>query len=224
MLFRSGNNIVPCQVGTTDCTSGTYGYNAGTGYDLVTGLGTIDAANLVNNWSAGNPTAMDFTMFGDTVGISAPGAGGTSTITVDARNGYSGTSNFTCTAPSSAKIGCTITGPVTLNGTTTSGTVTLSITTASSALTPGTMPSLWYTGSGALFAGVLMLGGPNRRRRWTVAITLLLVALVMASVGCGGSKSSGGGGTGTPAGNYTITVTGNDGTTSHTTSVLVSVL
>ena len=71
--ITSGNNIVPCQVGTTDCTSGTYGYNAGTGYDLVTGLGTIDAANLVNNWSAGNPTAKDFAMFGDTVGISAPG-------------------------------------------------------------------------------------------------------------------------------------------------------
>jgi len=223
--ITSGNNMVPCQVGTTDCTSGTYGYNAGTGYDLVTGLGTIDATVLVNNWSAGNPTAADFTMFGDTVGISAPGAGGTSTITVDARNGYSGTINFTCAALTSAKIGCSVTGgPITLNGTTKNGTVTLSITTANAGLNPGSRPSLWFTGSGALFAGVLILGGPNRRRRWTVAITLLLLALVMASVGCGGSKSSGGGGTGTPVGNYTITVTGNDGTTSHTTSVLVSVL
>ena len=225
--ITSGNNIVPCQVGTPDCTSGTFGYNANTGYDLVTGLGTIDAANLVNNWSAGNPTAMDFAMFGDTVGISAPGAGGTSTITVDARNGYSGMINFTCTAPTSAKIGCSVTGgPVTLNATTKSGTVTLSITTANAGLNPASRPSLWFTGSGALFAGVLILGGPNRRRRWAVAVTLLLLALVMASVGCGGSKSSGGGGggTGTPVGNYTITVTGNDGTTSHTTSVLVSVL
>lgn len=222
--ITSGNNIVPCQVGTTDCTSGSYGYNAGTGYDLVTGLGTIDAAMLVNNWSAGNPTKVDFSMFGDTVGISAPGISGTSTITIDARNGYSGTINFTCTAPTSAKIGCTVTGPVTLNSTTKSATVTLSITTAHAGLAPNSIP-LWFGGSGAVFAGVLILAVPGRRRRWAMALTLLTVALIAAAVGCGGSSSSsGGGGTGTPVGSYTVDVTGNDGTTSHTTSVLVAVL
>jgi subtilase family serine protease len=46
-----GNNIVPCKAGTPDCTTGRYGYNAGPGYDHVTGLGSIDAANLLNNWS-----------------------------------------------------------------------------------------------------------------------------------------------------------------------------
>jgi hypothetical protein len=225
--ITSGNNIVPCQVGTTDCTSGTYGYNAGTGYDLVTGLGTIDAANLVNNWSAGNPTAMDFTMFGDTVGISAPGGSGSSTITIDARNGYSGTINFTCTAPTSAKIGCSVTGgPVMLNATTKSATITLSITTAHAGLTPGSAP-LWFTGSGVAFAGVLIFGVPARRRRWAVALTLLTVALIAAAVGCGGSSSGGGGGNGTPVGNYTVTVTGTGtdaNATTHTTSVIVAVL
>ena len=47
----AGNNIVPCKNGTPDCTTGRYGYNAGTGYDHVTGLGSIDAANLLENWS-----------------------------------------------------------------------------------------------------------------------------------------------------------------------------
>jgi subtilase family serine protease len=222
--ITSGNNIVPCQVGTTDCTTGTYGYNAGTGYDLVTGLGTPDVANMANNWTAGNPTKADFTMFGDKVGIAAAGGGGSSTITVDARNGYSGTINFMCTAPTSAKIGCTVNGPVTLGGATTKGTVTLSITTTKAGLAPGSVPSLWYTGSGAVFAGVLIFGVRGRRQRWAAAATLLALALVAAAVGCGGSSSSGGGGGGTPVGNYTITVTGNDGTTSHSTSVLVSVL
>ena len=70
-------------------------------------------------------------MFGHVVGIAAPGGGGTSTITVDARNGYSGTINFTCMAPTSAKIGCTVSGgPLTLNNGTPSGTVTVNITTA----------------------------------------------------------------------------------------------
>jgi hypothetical protein len=48
----AGNNIVPCKIGTTDCTTGRYGYNAGPGYDQVTGLGSIDAVNLIENWSS----------------------------------------------------------------------------------------------------------------------------------------------------------------------------
>ena len=40
----SGNNSVPCSAGTQDCTNGTLGYNAGPGYDLVTGLGSIDVS------------------------------------------------------------------------------------------------------------------------------------------------------------------------------------
>jgi subtilase family serine protease len=225
--ITSGNNIVRCDPATVDCpTSGTaqYGFSAGPGFDLVTGLGSIDATALVNNWGSANPTAKDFSMFGNVVGIAAPGGSGSSTITVDARNGYSGTITFTCTAPTSAKIGCTVSGsPLTLGGGTTSGTVTVSITTTAAGLSPGSGP-LWLGGSGAIFAGVLMFGVPARRRKLTMALTLLTIALILSAVGCGGSsKSGGGGGTGTPAGNYTVSVTGTDGTTSHTTEVGISV-
>src|SRR6202043_3129754 len=48
-----GNNIVPCKVGTLNCTSGTMGYSAGPGYDLVTGLGSVDAYNLASSWKIG---------------------------------------------------------------------------------------------------------------------------------------------------------------------------
>jgi len=48
--ITTGNNIVPCTVGTVDCTTGAYGYNAGPGYDPVTGLGSIDIASLFENW------------------------------------------------------------------------------------------------------------------------------------------------------------------------------
>jgi uncharacterized protein (TIGR03437 family) len=41
-----GNNIVPCTPGTPDCPSGSLGYNAGPGFDLATGLGSIDLMNL----------------------------------------------------------------------------------------------------------------------------------------------------------------------------------
>ena len=46
-----GDNIVPCAMGTPDCTTGTLGYSAGPGYDMATGLGSVDVANLVSSWN-----------------------------------------------------------------------------------------------------------------------------------------------------------------------------
>jgi subtilase family serine protease len=228
--ITTGNNIVPCGSGTPDCpTSGAlqYGYSAGPGYDLVTGWGTIDANLLVTNWSSGNPTAADFTMFGDTVSISAPGGQGTSTITVDGRNGFSGSVSFTCSAPASALVTCSISGsPVALSATTTSGSATLTVQTkATAALDPRNAP-LWLTGSGALFAGVLVLGIPAQRRRWAALFTLVILALLAAAVGCGGSSGSNAKSPGTPVGTYNVTVTGtvSGSSTTHTTTVAVHVL
>ena len=56
----TGNNIVACQQGTPDCPSTApyqYGYSAGPGYDLATGLGSIDANNLVDAWMGLTPTS-----------------------------------------------------------------------------------------------------------------------------------------------------------------------
>ncbi len=44
----SGNNN--CNVGTTYCGTTTGGFSAGAGYDQVTGLGSVDVANLAGNW------------------------------------------------------------------------------------------------------------------------------------------------------------------------------
>ncbi|MBZ5595063.1 MAG: S53 family peptidase [Acidobacteriia bacterium] len=49
--ITTGNNVVPCMAGSTDCGTGSFGFYAGPGYDLVTGLGSIDANNLVSHWS-----------------------------------------------------------------------------------------------------------------------------------------------------------------------------
>jgi subtilase family serine protease len=45
----SGNNYC---VGSGLCTGASEGYAAGTGYDLVTGLGSVDLTNLANAWPA----------------------------------------------------------------------------------------------------------------------------------------------------------------------------
>ncbi len=93
-----GNNIVPCAAGVTGCVSGSYGYKAGPGYDLATGLGSVDAYNLVTRWTALTPGVST------NLGLSASPAGisqtGTTrlTATVSAVTGTStpaGTITFT---------------------------------------------------------------------------------------------------------------------------------
>ena len=58
--ITTGNNSVPCTSGSPNC-SGTNsflaGYNAGTGYDLATGLGSVDVAALVANWGSVSPAS-----------------------------------------------------------------------------------------------------------------------------------------------------------------------
>lgn len=57
-----GNNSVPCTSGTSDCTEnsvGNYfesGYNATTGYDLASGLGSVDATQLITYWNTASST------------------------------------------------------------------------------------------------------------------------------------------------------------------------
>jgi hypothetical protein len=132
--------------------------------------------------------------------------------------------------------GATATGPTCAVAPTSvansSGTSTLTIKTNAShslsgALAPhGNHGFGWLTAtSGALFAGIVFLGLPSRRRR-TTGLALMLVVFFAAGVGCGGGSSSSGGSTqtgGTPAGTYTVTVTGTSGTMTHTTSVVLTV-
>jgi len=72
--ITTGNNSVPCTLGSSNCGSNGYleGYNAGTGYDLATGLGSFDVAKLIANW--GN-AGLDATTTTLTAGVSASSLG-----------------------------------------------------------------------------------------------------------------------------------------------------
>ncbi len=48
--ITTGNNIVPCVQSSPDCLTGSFGYTAGPGYDLVTGIGSVDVNNLITHW------------------------------------------------------------------------------------------------------------------------------------------------------------------------------
>jgi uncharacterized protein (TIGR03437 family) len=47
-----GNNIVPCVIGSPNCTTGSFGYDAGPNYDQASGLGSPDAYKFVHGWSS----------------------------------------------------------------------------------------------------------------------------------------------------------------------------
>jgi subtilase family serine protease len=72
--ITTGDNMVPCEQGSPQCPSSPpyqFGYEAGPGYDQVTGLGSIDAANLVVAWKTMTPTSTSLTVTssGTTAGL-----------------------------------------------------------------------------------------------------------------------------------------------------------
>jgi len=95
----SGNNMVPCTSGTTDCPAGTteIGFTAGVGYDQVTGLGSVDAFNLAQAW-AGTLTSFSLSPSPSSLTAVAGQNSNSTTITITPQNGFSGTVTFSCSA------------------------------------------------------------------------------------------------------------------------------
>jgi len=75
--ITAGDSIVPCAKGTPNCTTGQFGYSAAPGYDLATGLGSVDAYNLVTQWNSSLPiptiTATTTTVTANPASITASG-------------------------------------------------------------------------------------------------------------------------------------------------------
>jgi subtilase family serine protease len=243
--ITTGNNIVPCTSGTPTTGAASarcpttapfqIGFSAGTGYDLVTGLGSIDANKLVTSWP-GFVAVPGFSLAETAVTVTTPGQAGTSTITVTATNGFSGTVDLACTPPASTSlITCSFgsTTSIALSSTTSTGTATLTVSTAAPHVVPGVSASARPNGfgclpasGGALLAGMFILGAPSRRRRHVAGFGLMLLVFVAAGAGCGGGSSSSSGSTktgGTPAGSYNVTVTATSGSVSRTATVAVTV-
>ena len=114
----TGINVAPCQ--TEDCGVGSFGYTAGPGYDLVTGLGSVDAYNLVTVW-AGIPISSTTTTLTATPAILAASGSAVLTATVKASSG-----TRSPTGPVSFMLGSAMLGIVPLAGS--GGTATASIT------------------------------------------------------------------------------------------------
>jgi Pro-kumamolisin, activation domain/Bacterial Ig domain len=152
----SGNNSVP----------GVTGFNCGTGYDAVTGVGTVDANSMVNNWTgAATP---DFGISASPTSVSAAqGGNGTSTITTSVSGGFnnsislsaSGAPAGTTVSFSPASIAAPGSGSSTMTMTvgagTAAGTYTITVTGTGGATSHSASVSLTVTAAG----GALTNGG-----------------------------------------------------------------
>jgi hypothetical protein len=70
----AGNNSMPCNGGSKDCGSNGFlqGYNATTGYDLASGLGSVDISKLAAAWQAAAASFIGTSTSLDANGSTAP--------------------------------------------------------------------------------------------------------------------------------------------------------
>ena len=167
-------------------------------------------------------TGPDFTIAATALSPASvdPGSAATSTVTITPLNDYSGTVNLTCgvTGSGSPLPICSL-NPTSGN----SSTLTVATTGKTAALNraPSFVYAMWLPVIGLSLIG-MRFSAPNSRKKKLLGF--LLLGLIMAALfflpACS-SGSSGGGGGGcsgcTPAGSYTVTVTGTDSVNSALT-------
>jgi hypothetical protein len=172
-------------------------------------------------------TVPDFNIAATTPTAVSPGTSATSTVTLTSVFGYS----------NSVTLGCAVTGagsplpacsassfsPGSVTPTTSGAMSTLTVTTtgASAAMSHPSkfLYAMWLPIAGMALVGVGFRSARTRRRKLMgfLMLGMVISALFLMPACGGGSSSSGGGGGGgggcagcTPAGNYTVTITGTD--------------
>ena len=183
--ITTGSNAQPCTTGSTGCVGGLVGYEATAGYDLVTGLGSINGGAL---YAALAPPA--YTLGASSNSITVPaGSNGQFSLNLTATN-FTGTVSFTTSVSSinGTPSAVSASAPSVSFASSTTGNSTLTITTTTSAANHSPRPP-WKSGGPVMFCAVL-LGAPFTRRRKR-ALAVLLTALAISAAGllvaCSGS-------------------------------------
>ena len=139
--ITTGNNATSttCTAGTLGCLpSGVVGFDAVSGFDIVTGWGSPNGPTIFNALAptSSNPN-FSLSASPGTFALTAAGQGGTSSIAINAHNGFTGTANLSVVipgAPSTSPTG--LTASLSSSSITAGGSaVTLTVGTTSS--TPG---------------------------------------------------------------------------------------
>jgi subtilase family serine protease len=211
----SGTIAMPCAKGSPNCTVNTSGdtigvlsgYSASTGYDQATGLGSINASNLVLNYgpnfylSSSSPV----------VTIPSPGSSGSMNVTAYSVNGYTGTVNLACSGLPTGGTCSFSPSSIAFTSTTTSVPFAVTVaTTSASFVAPvrrfGTLPSrtiaalLCFTLT--LLLATFAIGSRQPRLRRVALFAVLIIGVLAGFAGCGGGASNGN------TGNTTATLVG----------------
>ena len=219
---------------TTDCASA---FPAGT---TVTLTATPTAGSTFGGWSGGglssscnnntctmnsaqawavtfNPPQPDFGVSASVFTPAAvnPGSPASATISTAGVAGFSGSIALSCTVQSAVPFAptCSI-SPASVNvGTSATLTVKTTGPTASS-ISPSDSGLSWAAGLPVLafLAGGAGFIGPSSTRKIRFQLACFVMAIAFFQIACGGSSNTSGG---TPAGTYTIVVTGTSGSLQH---------
>jgi hypothetical protein len=180
----AGSNVVPCASGSPNCASGQFGYPAGVGYDLATGLGSLNFYNLVLAWNGSQPLATTTSLTSTVSNLSANGST-LLTATVEAA-GASATPGATPSGTVTFTVGPKILGAVTLSGSGGVATAVLAVSGSQFASGANTIT--------ATYGGSALLSGSSA----TLSIGIVGVTVAAGSV----TPSSGSGATETFALQY----------------------
>ncbi len=227
--ITSGDNKVPCQMGTKDCPSGgTIGYSAGTGYDLASGLGTLDAGALVAAWNGVVPP--DFTLSANPTSLALVRSGtGSSTIAVTGTGSpLGGSVSLTCTVSSSLGATTCSLSPNSVNAGQNS-TLTVTATSGAALQSPPLPGHPWGMELSFGLAAVCFIPWgeskrPGRRVLRKASLSLLGLVFVLGLFACGGggSNNNNNNNSFTPL-NGTVTVTAVSGGLNHSVTIPVTI-
>ncbi|HKD51142.1 MAG TPA: protease pro-enzyme activation domain-containing protein [Candidatus Acidoferrum sp.] len=135
---------------STSNTAFAPAYGTTTGWDFATGIGTVNAANLVNNWPS-STTQPSFLLSASPSNVSMlQGTSGSTTVSINPLNGFSGSVSLAASGLPNGFSGTFGTNPATsssvltlsASGASTTGNFTVTITGTSGSLTNSTTFSL----------------------------------------------------------------------------------
>jgi subtilase family serine protease len=218
--------------GTATYTLSTTGLSVGNHTVQATYMGDSSFAGSKGAFAISITTANgpDFSLTPPTANVTVQGGDIAQAVqfTVTSLGGYTGTVSFNASlvSPLAGQSSFSNTS-VELTSASPSATTAFSLlaytNTSRNAMTP--KPGTWYrTGSGVLFAGMLLIFLP-RRRKWAVVLVMLVSLGALGVSGCGSSQPSTPAATTipTPTGTYTVLVQAtaniNGSTTAHTATI-----
>jgi len=224
MTFGVEASVDATQIGAGNTATFTASYSGDGNYQGVGPFTTTVAVSEPANAGITLTTSGNIT-------IKAPGQSGTSTLTVMPSNGFGGSVSITCALSSGANGSnnptCSVPASVSISGTVAqTAAVTVSTTAATSAsVKRPTNLLIGLSGGGVAFAGVLLIALPSRRTLWLSMLSLVVLGTALLPTGCGrgGIGTPSGGFPGTPAGAYTFTITGANGSITGSTTLTVTV-